>query len=211
LDALEAESIYIIREVAAQFARPVMLYSIGKDSSVMLHLARKAFWLAKPPFPLLHVDTTWKFREMMAFRDRAAEFGLDLIVHVNEEGLRAGIGPFTHGAALHTEVIKTEVLKQALERHGFDAALGGARRDEEKSRAKERIFSFRSTSHRWDARSQWPELWKLYNGGCTNAKACVSFRCRTGPSLTSGNTGAHRGGAALFREGAPRQWCATVP
>jgi sulfate adenylyltransferase subunit 2 len=165
LQALEAESIYIMREAAAQFARPVMLYSIGKDSSVMLHLARKAFWPGKPPFPLLHVDTTWKFREMIAFRNRrVAELGLDLIVHVNKEGLRAGIEPFTHGAALHTQVMKTEALKQALERHGFDAALGGARRDEEKSRAKERIFSFRSTSHRWDARSQRPELWKLYNG-----------------------------------------------
>src|SRR5262245_33005296 len=153
LEALEAESIYIMREAAAQFARPVMLYSIGKDSSVMLHLARKAFWPGKPPFPLLHVDTAWKFREMIAFRDRrVAELGFDLIVHVNAEGLRAGIGPFTHGAALHTRVMKTEALKQALERHGFDAALGGARRDEEKSRAKERIFSFRSTSHRWDAR-----------------------------------------------------------
>jgi sulfate adenylyltransferase subunit 2 len=165
LEALEAESIYIMREAAAQFARPVMLYSIGKDSSVMLHLARKAFWPAKPPFPLLHADTTWKFREMIAFRDRrAAELDLDLIIHVNEEGLRAGLGPFTHGAALHTQVMKTEALKQALDHHGFDAALGGARRDEEKSRAKERIFSFRSTSHRWDARSQRPELWKLYNG-----------------------------------------------
>jgi sulfate adenylyltransferase subunit 2 len=165
LEALEAESIYIMRETAAQFVRPVMLYSIGKDSSVMLQLARKAFWPAKPPFPLLHVDTTWKFREMIAFRDRrAAELDLDLIVHVNEEGLRAGIGPFTHAAALHTQVMKTEALKQALERHGFDAALGGARRDEEKSRAKERIFSFRSASHRWDVRSQRPELWRLYNG-----------------------------------------------
>ena len=165
LEALEAESIYIIREVAAQFEKPVMLYSIGKDSSVMLHLAMKAFWPSKPPFPLLHIDTTWKFKEMIAFRDRrAAELGLDLIVHVNEEGLRAGIGPFTHGCAVYTDVMKTLALKQALERHGFDAAYGGARRDEEKSRSKERIFSFRTTTHRWDPKNQRPELWKLYNG-----------------------------------------------
>jgi sulfate adenylyltransferase subunit 2 len=165
LEALEAESIHIIREVAAQFEKPVMLYSIGKDSSVMLHLAMKAFWPSKPPFPLLHIDTTWKFKEMIAFRDRrVAELGLDLIVHVNEEGLRAGIGPFTHGCAVHTDVMKTLALKQALERHGFDAACGGARRDEEKSRSKERIFSFRTTTHRWDPKNQRPELWKLYNG-----------------------------------------------
>jgi sulfate adenylyltransferase subunit 2 len=165
LEALEAESIYIIREVAAQFEKPVMLYSIGKDSSVMLHLAMKAFWPSKPPFPLLHIDTTWKFKEMIAFRDRrAAELGLDLIVHVNEEGLRAGIGPFTHGCAVYTDVMKTLALKQALERHGFDAEYGGARRDEEKSRSKERIFSFRTTTHRWDPKNQRPELWKLYNG-----------------------------------------------
>ena len=165
LEALEAESIYIIREVAAQFEKPVMLYSIGKDSSVMLHLAMKAFWPSKPPFPLLHIDTTWKFKEMIAFRDRrAVELGLDLIVHVNEEGLRAGIGPFTHGCAVYTDVMKTLALKQALERHGFDAAYGGARRDEEKSRSKERIFSFRTTTHRWDPKNQRPELWKLYNG-----------------------------------------------
>src|SRR5437763_13789181 len=145
LEELEAESIYIMREVAAQFAKPVMLYSIGKDSSVMLHLAIKAFWPAKPPFPLLHVDTSWKFKEMIAFRDRrAAELGLDLIVHVNAEGLRAGIGPFTHGSAVHTDVMKTVALKQALDKHGFDAAFAGARRDEEKSRSKERIFSFRT-------------------------------------------------------------------
>ena len=165
LEALEAESIYIIREVAAQFEKPVMLYSIGKDSSVMLHLAMKAFWPSKPPFPLLHIDTTWKFKEMIVFRDRrAAELGLDLIVHVNEEGLRAGIGPFTHGCAVYTDVMNTFALKQALERHGFDAAYGGARRDEEKSRSKERIFSFRTTTHRWDPKNQRPELWKLYNG-----------------------------------------------
>jgi sulfate adenylyltransferase subunit 2 len=165
LQALEAESIYIMREVAAQFAKPVMLYSIGKDSSVMLHLALKAFWPSKPPFPLLHVDTTWKFKEVIAFRDRrTAELGLDLIVHVNEEGLRAGIGPFTHGCAVHTDIMKTVALKQALDRHGFDAAFGGARREEEKSRSKERIFSFRTATHRWDPKQQRPELWKLYNG-----------------------------------------------
>ena len=165
LQDLESESIYILREVVAQFAKPVLLYSIGKDSSVLLHLACKAFFPAKPPFPLLHVDTTWKFKEMIAFRDRrAAELGLELIVHVNEEGLRAGVGPFTHGSAVHTEVMKTVALKQALDKHGFDAALGGARRDEEKSRAKERVFSFRTASHRWDPRNQRPELWRLLNG-----------------------------------------------
>src|SRR5436309_2340087 len=165
LEELEAESIYIMREVAAQFRKPVMLYSIGKDSSVMLHLAIKAFWPSKPPFPLLHVDTTWKFKEMIAFRDRrAAELALDLIIHINEEGLRAGIGPFTHGSAVHTDAMKTVALKQALDKYGFDAAFGGARRDEEKSRSKERIFSFRTASHRWDPKNQRPELWKLYNG-----------------------------------------------
>jgi sulfate adenylyltransferase subunit 2 len=165
LDELEAESICIMREVAAQFEKPVMLYSIGKDSSVMLHLAVKAFWPSTPPFPMLHVDTTWKFKEMIAFRDRrAAELGLELIVHVNEDGLRAGVGPFTHGSAVHTDVMKTVALKQAIAKHGFDAALGGARRDEEKSRSKERIFSFRTASHRWDPRNQRPEVWKLLNG-----------------------------------------------
>jgi sulfate adenylyltransferase subunit 2 len=165
LAELEAESIYIMREVVAQCAKPVMLYSIGKDSSVMLHLAMKAFWPSKPPFPLLHIDTTWKFREMIAFRDRrTAELGLDLIVHINQDGLRAGMGPFTHGSAAYTEVMKTEALKQALDKYGFDAALGGARRDEEKSRAKERVFSFRTAAHRWDPRNQRPELWNLYNG-----------------------------------------------
>ena len=162
---LEAESIYIMREVAAQCRKPVMLFSVGKDSSVMLHLAMKAFWPSKPPFPLLHIDTTWKFKEMIAFRDRrVAELGLDLIVHTNQEGLRAGIGPFTHGSAVYTDVMKTEALKQALDTYGFDAALGGARRDEEKSRAKERVFSLRTAAHRWDPRNQRPELWKLYNG-----------------------------------------------
>jgi sulfate adenylyltransferase subunit 2 len=164
LQQLEAESIHIIREVVAEFENPVMLYSIGKDSAVMLHLARKAFYPAPPPFPLLHVDTTWKFRDMIAFRDRmAAECGLDLIVHVNVEGVKQGISPFTHGSALYTDVMKTEGLKQALDKYKFDAAFGGARRDEEKSRAKERIFSFRSEHHRWDPKNQRPELWNLYN------------------------------------------------
>jgi sulfate adenylyltransferase subunit 2 len=165
LQQLEDESIHIMREVAAQFAKPVMLYSIGKDSSVMLHLAMKAFYPAKPPFPLLHVDTTWKFKEMIAFRDRrAAELGLDLIVHTNDDGLRAGINPFTHGSAVYTDVMKTEALRQALTRHGFDAAFGGARRDEEKSRSKERVFSFRTSAHRWDPKNQRPELWRIFNG-----------------------------------------------
>jgi sulfate adenylyltransferase subunit 2 len=165
LAQLEAESIHIMREVAAQCSKPVMLYSIGKDSSVMLHLAMKAFWPSKPPFPLLHIDTTWKFKEMIAFRDRRVlELGLDLIVYTNQDGLRAGIGPFTHGSAVYTEVMKTEALKQALDKCGFDAALGGARRDEEKSRAKERVFSFRTQAHRWDPRNQRPELWRIYNG-----------------------------------------------
>jgi sulfate adenylyltransferase subunit 2 len=164
LQQLEAESIHILREVVSEFANPVMLYSIGKDSAVMLHLARKAFYPAPPPFPLLHVDTTWKFREMIQFRDRmAAECSLDLIVHVNEEGVRQGISPFTHGSALYTDIMKTEGLKQALDKYKFDAAFGGARRDEEKSRAKERIFSFRSANHRWDPKDQRPELWSLYN------------------------------------------------
>jgi sulfate adenylyltransferase subunit 2 len=164
LERLEAESIHIMREVVAENANPVMLYSIGKDSAVMLHLALKAFYPAKPPFPLLHVDTTWKFREMIAFRDETARrLGLELLVHVNPEGVAAGINPFTHGSAIHTEVMKTQALKQALEKSDFDAAFGGARRDEEKSRAKERIFSFRSTQHRWDPRQQRPELWRLYN------------------------------------------------
>ncbi|MHA7066015.1 sulfate adenylyltransferase subunit CysD [Azospirillum argentinense] len=165
LQRLEAESIHIMREVVAQCDRPVMLYSIGKDSSVMLHLAMKAFYPSKPPFPLLHVDTAWKFREMIAFRDqRVMELGLDLIVHINQDGVREGIGPFTHGSTVHTDVMKTQALKQALDRHGFNAAFGGARRDEETSRAKERIFSFRTANHHWDPRNQRPELWCLYNG-----------------------------------------------
>src|SRR3954467_4308989 len=164
LERLEAESIYIMREVAAEFRNPVMLYSIGKDSSVMLHLAMKAFYPSKPPFPLLHVDTTWKFREMIQFRDETAKrLGLNLLVHINEEGLKRGINPFDSGSALHTQVMKTESLKQALDKYGFDAAFGGARRDEEKSRAKERVFSFRNTQHAWDPKSQRPELWRVYN------------------------------------------------
>ena len=163
LDRLEAEAIHIIREVAAECRNPVMLYSIGKDSSVMLHLARKAFHPATPPFPLMHVDTTWKFRDMISFRDEAAaQAGMDLIVHVNEEGRTAGINPFDHGPG-YTRIMKTEALKQALVKYGFDAAFGGGRRDEEKSRAKERIFSFRTRSHVWDPRNQRPELWRLYN------------------------------------------------
>ena len=164
LQRLEAESIHILREVVAECERPVMLYSIGKDSAVMLHLAVKAFFPAAPPFPLLHVDTTWKFRAMYEFRDAMAKrLGMRLLVHVNQEGLAQGIGPFTHGSQVHTDVMKTQALKQALDKHQFDAAFGGARRDEEKSRAKERIFSFRSAQHRWDPKQQRPELWSLYN------------------------------------------------
>ena len=165
LQRLEAESIHIMREVMAEAARPVMLYSIGKDSSVMLHLALKAFYPSPVPFPLLHVDTGWKFREMIAFRNRRAkELQLALIVHTNAEGVAKGIGPITHGARIHTDVMKTQALKQALDSRGFDAAFGGARRDEEKSRAKERVFSFRNAHHRWDPKNQRPELWRLYNG-----------------------------------------------
>lgn len=165
LKQLEAESIHIIREVAAEFDKPVMLYSVGKDSAVMLHLTMKAFYPGKPPFPLMHVDTTWKFREMIEFRDNHVKnLGLDLIVHINQEGVEAGVGPFTHGSKKHTDVMKTEGLKQALNRHQFDAAFGGARRDEEKSRAKERVYSFRDKNHRWDPKSQRPELWNIYNG-----------------------------------------------
>ncbi len=164
LDRLEAESIHILREVAASMQNPVMMYSIGKDSSVLLHLARKAFHPGPIPFPLLHVDTTWKFREMIAFRDALKDDPqTDLLVHINQDGVAQGIGPFTHGSALHTDVMKTQALKQALDMHKFDAAIGGARRDEEKSRAKERIFSFRSAQHRWDPKNQRPELWSLYN------------------------------------------------
>ena len=164
LKALEAESIHIIREVAAEFDNPVMLYSIGKDSSVLLHLARKAFYPGVIPFPLMHVDTTWKFREMIAFRDRLAkEYGFELIVHKNQQGIEMGINPFDHGSAKHTDIMKTQALKQALDQYGFDAAFGGARRDEEKSRAKERVYSFRDKHHRWDPKNQRPELWNIYN------------------------------------------------
>jgi sulfate adenylyltransferase subunit 2 len=164
LKRLEAESIFIMREVAAEFANPVMLYSIGKDSSVMLHLAMKAFYPAKPPFPFLHVDTTWKFREMIQFRDKIAkDLGIKLLVHTNPDGLKRGINPFDSGSALHTQVMKTEALRQALDQYGFDAAFGGARRDEEKSRAKERIFSFRTAGHTWDPKNQRPELWRIFN------------------------------------------------
>jgi sulfate adenylyltransferase subunit 2 len=165
LKELEAESIHIFREVAAEFENPVMLYSIGKDSSVLLHLARKAFHPGKPPFPLMHIDTTWKFREMIKFRDTYTKsLGLDLIVYTNEEGVRQGINPFTHGSKVHTDIMKTEALKQALSKYGFDAAFGGARRDEEKSRSKERVYSFRDRFHRWDPKNQRPELWNIYNG-----------------------------------------------
>ncbi len=164
LELLEAESIQIMREVVAETEKPVMLYSIGKDSGVMLHLARKAFYPAPPPFPLLHVDTTWKFRDMYTMRDRmAVESGMELLVHKNPDAIAKNINPFTHGSAVHTDIWKTEGLKQALDKYGFDAAFGGARRDEEKSRAKERVFSFRSAQHRWDPKNQRPELWRLYN------------------------------------------------
>jgi len=165
LKRLEAESIHIIREVAAEFDKPVMLYSIGKDSAVMLHLALKTFYPGKLPFPLMHIDTTWKFREMIEFRDQLIEkLGLDMIVHINQEGVDAGVGPFTHGSEKHTDIMKTQALKQALNEHKFDAAFGGARRDEEKSRAKERVFSFRDKNHVWDPKNQRPELWNIYNG-----------------------------------------------
>ena len=176
LDRLEAESIHILREVAAEFRNPVLLYSVGKDSSVLLHLLLKAFHPARPPIPLLHVDTTWKFREMIAFRDRrAAETGVTLHVHTNPEGLAQGVNPITHGATVHTDVMKTQALKQALDKFGFDAAIGGARRDEEKSRAKERIFSFRNAQHRWDPKSQRPELWNLYNARIHKGESVRAF------------------------------------
>lgn len=166
LKQLEAESIHIIREVASEFEKPVMLYSVGKDSSVMVRLAEKAFFPGKPPFPLMHIDSHWKFREMIRFRDHYVreELGWDLIVHKNEEGVRQGIGPFTHGSKVHTDLMKTQALLEALSKHQFDAAFGGARRDEEKSRAKERVYSFRDKNHRWDPKNQRPELWNLYNG-----------------------------------------------
>jgi sulfate adenylyltransferase subunit 2 len=176
LKQLEAESLHIIREVAAEFDRPVMLYSIGKDSAVMLHLAMKAFYPGKPPFPLLHVDTTWKFREMILFRDRTAhDLGLDLIVHINQEGVAQGINPFDHGSEKHTDIMKTEALKQALNQYQFDAAFGGARRDEEKSRAKERVYSFRDQHHRWDPKNQRPELWNIFNGKVNKGESIRVF------------------------------------
>jgi sulfate adenylyltransferase subunit 2 len=176
LKQLEAESIHIIREVAAEFEKPVMLYSIGKDSAVMLHLAQKAFFPGRLPFPLLHVDTTWKFKEMIEFRDyMAKKYGFDLIVHINEEGTSAGVNPFSHGSAKHTDIMKTQGLKQALNKYKFDAAFGGARRDEEKSRAKERVFSFRDKNHRWDPKNQRPELWNLYNGKINKGESIRVF------------------------------------
>ncbi len=176
LKQLEAESIHIIREVAAEFDNPVMLYSIGKDSAVMMHLTMKAFYPGKPPFPLMHVDTTWKFREMIEFREkRIKDLGWDLIVHINQEGVDAGINPFTHGSAVHTDVMKTQSLKQALNKYGFDAAFGGARRDEEKSRAKERVYSFRDKNHRWDPKNQRPELWNIYNGRIAKGESIRVF------------------------------------
>lgn len=176
LKQLEAESIHIIREVAAEFDNPVMLYSIGKDSAVMLHLAMKAFYPGKPPFPLMHVDTGWKFKEMITFRDEmVAKLGLELIVHQNQEGVEQGIGPFTHGSSKHTDVMKTQGLKQALDKYGFDAAFGGARRDEEKSRAKERVYSFRDKQHRWDPKNQRPELWNIYNGKVNKGESIRVF------------------------------------
>lgn len=176
LQQLEAESIRIIREVVAEFENPVMLYSIGKDSSVLLHLARKAFFPGKIPFPLLHVDTDWKFREMIEFRDRLAkEYDFELIVHKNPEGIAMGVGPFTHGSSKHTDIMKTQGLKQALDKYGFDAAFGGARRDEEKSRAKERVYSFRDKNHRWDPKNQRPELWNVYNGQVNQGESIRVF------------------------------------
>jgi sulfate adenylyltransferase subunit 2 len=176
LQKLEAESIHIMREVAAEFDNPVMLYSVGKDSAVLLHLARKAFAPGKIPFPLLHVDTDWKFKEMIEFRDQMAkEYGFELLVHKNPEGIAMGVGPFTHGSAKHTDIMKTQGLKQALDKYGFDAAFGGARRDEEKSRAKERVYSFRDKKHRWDPKSQRPELWNVYNGKVNKGESIRVF------------------------------------
>lgn len=176
LKQLEAESLHIIREVAAEFDNPVMLYSVGKDSAVMLHLAQKAFFPGKPPFPLMHVDTLWKFKEMIEFRDMMAKkVGMDLLVHTNPEGKAAGVGPFTHGSSKHTDIMKTQALKQALDKYGFDAAFGGARRDEEKSRAKERVYSFRDENHRWDPKNQRPELWNIYNGKVNKGESIRVF------------------------------------
>ncbi|NLD13703.1 MAG: sulfate adenylyltransferase subunit CysD [Gammaproteobacteria bacterium] len=176
LKQLEAESIHIIREVAAEFDNPVMLYSIGKDSAVMLHLARKAFYPGKLPFPVMHVDTRWKFQEMYSFRDRMVQdYELDLLTHINPDGIAQDINPFVHGSARHTDIMKTEGLKQALDKHGFDAAFGGARRDEEKSRAKERVYSFRDSKHRWDPKNQRPELWNIYNGKINQGESIRVF------------------------------------
>jgi len=176
LKQLEAESIHIIREVAAEFDNPVMMYSVGKDSAVMLHLARKAFAPGVPPFPLLHVDTTWKFKEMIEFRDHMAKTsGMELLVHINQEGVDEGVGPFTHGSSKHTDIMKTQGLKQALNKYKFDAAFGGARRDEEKSRAKERVYSFRDQNHRWDPKNQRPELWNIYNGKVNKGESIRVF------------------------------------
>jgi sulfate adenylyltransferase subunit 2 len=176
LKQLEAESIHIIREVAAEFERPVMLYSIGKDSAVMLHLAMKAFYPGKPPFPLMHIDTTWKFREMIEFRNNyTRQLGLELLVYINQDGVKAGVGPFTHGSKKHTDVMKTDALKQALDKYRFDAAFGGARRDEEKSRAKERVYSFRDHNHRWDPKNQRPELWNVFNGKINKGESIRVF------------------------------------
>ena len=189
LQQLEADSIHVMREVVAETEHPVMLYSIGKDSSVLLHLARKAFYPAKIPFPVMHVDTTWKFREMIEFRDNLAkEYDLDLIVHTNQDGVKQNVGPFSHGSAVHTDIMKTQALKQALDKHQFDAAFGGARRDEEKSRAKERIFSFRSAQHRWDPKNQRPELWSLYNTKRSRVNPFESFHYPIGRSSIFGST-----------------------
>jgi sulfate adenylyltransferase subunit 2 len=189
LQRLEAEAIQIMREAVSESERPAMLYSIGKDSSVMLHLAMKAFHPSKPPFPLVHVDTTFKFSDMYAFRDNAAkELGLDLIVHQNPECLEKGINPFDHGSAMHTDMWKTEGLKQVIDANKFDLCFGGARRDEEKSRAKERIFSIRSAQHQWDPKRQRPELWQVYNAGAATVRRCGCSRSRTGPSSTCGST-----------------------
>jgi sulfate adenylyltransferase subunit 2 len=176
LKQLEAESLHIIREVAAEFDNPVMLYSVGKDSAVMLHLARKAFFPGKPPFPLMHIDTLWKFKEMIEFRDEMAKkVGMDLLVHTNPDGIAQNVGPFSHGSSKHTDIMKTQALKQALDKYGFDAAFGGARRDEEKSRAKERVYSFRDENHRWDPKNQRPELWNIYNGKVNKGESIRVF------------------------------------
>ena len=213
LQRLEAESIQIMREVVAETEKPVMLYSIGKDSSVMLHLARKAFYPAAPPFPLLHVDTTWKFRDMYVMRERMAkESGMELLVHINPEALAKGINPFTHGSAVHTDIWKTQGLKQALDKYGFDAAFGGARRDEEKSRAKERVFSFRSEQHRWDPNASAPSSGAFTTPANTNANRSGCSRSRTGPRWTSGSTCTSRRSRSFrFTPAAnARSWSATA-